>query len=310
MRICKIKEHQLTLQEAMDSFLRFKEAQQISERTLNDYNYYLTNFLVHSHNSLDYDTLTEDVLSYFSNIPSTSPARFNHPYQNLSAFFNWAIKQDLLAKNPLVMQGISKKKDDGNIKPIEIDDVKLLLNSWDKSTFTGLRNHTMVMVMLDTGIRTSELRRLKDSDFDSTAKQISISKYISKTRKRRTVYLSDSTAKQLNKFIKVKPSGWSEYIFPTNEGNEMTSHCLCREFDKQCKKVGIKVTPYQLRHTFASYFVANGGNLFTLQDLMGHADIRMTRRYTEIDGETKKRQHEQYSPINALSGKPRMTKIK
>ncbi len=310
MRICKIQEHQTTLQEAIDSFLRYKEAQQISERTLNDYNYYLTNFLVHSNNSLDYDTLTEDVLSYFSNIPSTSPARFNHPYQNLSAFFNWAIKQDILPKNPLVMQGISKKRDDGNIKPIEIENIKLLLSSWDKSTYTGLRNYTMVLVMLDTGIRTSELRRLKDSDFDTIAKQITISKYISKTRKNRVAYLSDSTARQLNKFIRVKPTEWSELMFPTNEGNEMTSHCLCREFDKQCKKIGIKVTPYQLRHTFASYFVANGGNLFTLQDLMGHSDIRMTRRYTEIDGETKKRQHEQYSPINALSGKPRFTKIK
>lgn len=312
MRLTKIQVQQETLQDAMRKFLAFKKAQKICPRTIRDYESYLNDFLTNSHNSLEQEVLTEDVLAYFAGIPNTSPARYNHPYQNLSSFFNWAVKQkDVpITQNPLTAQGLHKIKDDGNIKPAKIEDIKALLKSFDQSTFAGLRNYMITLIMIDTGIRTSELRRLQDEDFDATAKQITISKFISKTRKARVVYLSDSTAKQLEKYLKVKPDGWSSYIFPTREGKEMTSEGMAREFARQCEKIGVKITPYQFRHTFASYFVANGGDIFTLQDLMGHADIRMTRRYTELDETKKKNQHNAYSPINALQGASRLVKVR
>lgn len=311
MRICKIQQQETTLEDVMQEFLSYKVAQQISERTLKDYRRYLEDFLDFSHNSLDERTLKKDILDYFTAIPDTSPARYNHPYQNLSCLFNWAIEHDYLRKNPITSLGLKKKRDDGNIKPASLEDVKTLLNSFDKSTYTGYRNYVITMVMLDTGIRTSELIRLRNSDFDFTAKQITISKAISKTRKHRTAYLSNSSASLLAAFIKVKPTeDWEDWLFPTREGSQMETNGLDREFRLQCNRAGVKFTPYQLRHTFATYFVANGGDIFTLQELMGHSDIRMTRRYTEIDGTTKKRQHETYSPVNALSGKPRFVKLK
>ncbi|MBQ9913556.1 MAG: site-specific integrase [Clostridia bacterium] len=310
MRVCKIQQQETTLQEAMSNFLNYKKAQQVAARTMRDYEHYLSEFLKHSHNSLDEKILADDILSFFAAIPSTSPARFNHPYQNLSSFFNWAIKQDIITKNPITTQGIKKKRDDGNIKPASIEDIKKMLDSFDKTTYAGLRNYIITLVMLDTGIRTSELIRLKDNDFDFGAKQIIISKTISKTRRHRIVYLSNSTATALANFIKIKPSVWEDWLFPTREGEQMRTEGLDLEFNRQCKKIGIKFTPYQLRHTFATYFVANGGDIFTLQDLMGHSDIRMTRRYTEIDGTTKRKQHEAFSPVNALSGKSRLVKMR
>lgn len=309
MRICKIEEQKETLAEAIEKFLAYKKAQQVSARTMRDYVSYLGDFLNKSSNSLEAKELAADVLDYFSKIPNTSPARFNHPYQALSALFNWAIRQDLIAKNPLTSQGIQKKKDDGNIKPADIADVKIFLDSIDRSTFAGLRNYLVILVMLDTGMRTCEAIRLKDENVDLAAKQILVSKHISKTRKNRTVYISDSTAKLLAKYMRIKPDGWSEYLFPTREGGQMRTEGLDLEIARQCKKAGVKFTPYQLRHTFASYFVANGGDLFTLQDIMGHTDLRMTRRYTELDNENKKRAHNIYTPINALQGAARLVKI-
>ena len=311
MRLVKIDAPQETLADAMNKFITFKKADHVAPRTLRDYETYLGDFLANSSNSLDMDVLTNDVLTYFSNIPDTSPARYNHPYQNLSSFFNWAIKQTNvpLTQNPITTLGLHKKRDDGNIKPAAIEEIKTLLKSFDRSTFAGWRNYVITLVMIDTGIRTSELRRLKDDAFDAAAKQITINKTIAKTRRTRVIYLSDSTAKELEKFIKIKPAGFSDLIFPTREGSEMTCEGMSREFARQCKRAGVKITPYQFRHTFATYFAASGGDLFTLQDLMGHADIRMTRRYTELNEANKKKQHNSYSPINALQGKPRMVKL-
>ena len=109
MRICKIQQQEMTLQEAMSKFLNYKKAQQVAARTMRDYEHYLSKFLEYSHNSLDEKVLADDILSFFAAIPSTSPARFNHPYQNIS-FFNWAIKQDIITKNPITTQGIMKKR--------------------------------------------------------------------------------------------------------------------------------------------------------------------------------------------------------
>lgn len=309
MRLTNIEIERETLAEAMENFMLYKKAKGVEAVTMRDYERHLNCFLEFSSNTLEETTLTDEVMKYFSNIPDTSPARYNHPFQNLNAFFNWAVKKGKINNNPLVTLDLHKKKDDGNIKPATIEDVKALLKSYNQATYAGLRNYTIVMLMLDTGIRTSELRRLTDSDFDATAKQITISKHISKTRKTRIVYLSDTTAKLITKLIKVKPDGFSDLIFPTNEGKPMTCEHLSKEFAKQCKKAGVKITPYQMRHTFASYFVANGGDLFTLQDLMGHADLRMTKRYTEIDENQKKQAHNNYSPVNALQGASRLVKI-
>lgn len=309
MRLDKLTANVETLEELLKEFITFKRAKQVSARTLRDYERYLTDFLSNSQNSMNYGALSKDVLTYFANIPDTSPARYNHPYEYLSCFFNWAVSQGKLQKNPITSQGLQKKRDDGNIKPASIEDIKRLLDSFDKSTFAGFRNYVITLVMIDTGIRTSELRRLVDSDFDAGSKQIVISKHISKTRKQRVVYLSESTAKQVSKLISFKPTGWSELIFPTREGNQMTSEGMAREFARQCEKIGVKITPYQFRHTFASYFVAQGGDVFTLQDIMGHADIRMTRRYTELDDTSRRRQHNAYSPINAINGSKRLVNI-
>lgn len=309
MRIIKLEERKETLGEAMAEFIAAKVAKGLAETTIRDYRRFLDDFLEFSSNTLDDEILLDEVCNFFASIPDTSPARYNHPFQNLNSFFKWAIKKNKLKTNPIAELELHKKKDDGCIKPASIEDIKKLLNSFDKSTFAGLRNYLITLLMIDTGIRTSELRRLKDSDLDINGKQILISKHISKTKKNRIVYLSDTTVKLLIKLINAKPEGFSELLFPTIEGQEMSCERLSNEFYKQSERAGVKITPYQLRHSFASYYISNGGDVFTLQNLMGHADLRMTKRYVEIDENQKKQAHKIYSPVNALQGASRLVKI-
>ena len=122
--------------------------------------------------------------------------------------------------------------------------------------------------------------------------------------------MSHTTAVELNRYLRLKPERWSEYLFCTRDGNQLRTEGLDLEFRRVCEKVGVHVTPYQLRHSFATFFVENGGNLFVLQQLMGHVDIRMTQRYTEISDVQKKQQHEMYTPINVLTANKRIVKVK
>jgi site-specific recombinase XerD len=70
---------------------------------------------------------------------------------------------------------------------------------------------------------------------------------------------------------------------------------------KYSKKLGFNITPYSLRHCFALYYLRNGGNVFTLQRTMGHADLNMTRRYLALTLTDLKEQHRLASPVNLFT---------
>lgn len=112
-----------TLHSAVAEFYAFKRAQKIRERTLHDYQRYIDSFVEQSSDSMNVTVLKREILEYFSNIPATSPARYNHPYQYLHALFAWCAKQDYLPYNPFDKLELKKLKDEGNIKPATIEDI-------------------------------------------------------------------------------------------------------------------------------------------------------------------------------------------
>jgi len=75
-------------------------------------------------------------------------------------------------------------------------------------------------------------------------------------------------------------------------------------FDKRLsyysRKAGVKITPYDLRHTFAILYLRNNGNAFTLQKTMGHADLSMTKRYLGISMDDLKEQHQKATPLHSI----------
>lgn len=305
MRIKTNIDEEQTFEAAAAAFMLVKQANQIAERTLNDYQQTFAKFAAFGQNTLRYDALCADLLAFFAGIPATSPAVYNRPYSCLRALFNFLVKQGQLQKNPLDDLELHKKRDDGNIKPASVNDVQALLKACDKKTFTGLRNYTMILVMFDTGIRTSELVKLVNEDYDPISKTITVTKDKAKTRRKRVCYLSDLVVGAMNKYMRVKPAD-VPYIFCTRDCLQLQTNELSREFRKLSAKAKVKVTPYQLRHSFATYFIENGGNVFALQSLMGHSDIRMTIRYTEISEQQQRKAHNEYSPTKLLGQKQRL----
>ena len=298
-----------TLREIANEFLALKKAQKIRERTVSDYQKYINKFLAKSQNTLDVDVLKIEILDFFSSIPKTSPARFNHPYQYLHALFAWCAKQDYLPYNPFDKLQLKKVRDEGNVQPAEIRDIQALLKALDKHNYTELRDYNIILLMLDTGIRTSELMAIQNEDYDPESLSIFIRSEVAKTCRSRTLYLSAMTNTSLKKFLRVKPKEWEKWLFPTRDGKQLQANVLGRNFRKYCERTGVKFTPYQLRHSFATFYLENGGDLFTLQRQMGHTDLQMTKRYTEISDRLLVESHRNYTPIGLLQGSSRKTKV-
>ena len=301
VRMVKTKPKQTDLKTAMQKFLLVKESQHTGEETMKDYRNCLSRFLASSRNSLDYSLLESDVLAFFAAIPDTSPARYNKPFQNINAFLNWALEQELIEKNPIKVHKLHKRRDDGNIKPLSVDQLQAFLASLDKSAYTGLRDYAICMVMLDTGIRPKELLALHNSDYHSINYSLVVNKLTSKTRMHRIAYLNKTVAFLLESFLSQKPDDWEDWLFPSYEGQKLSVSQLDKSFAHHSQECGIKMTPYQLRHSFATLFLKSGGDLFTLQHLMGHSDLRMTRRYVDLDEEHIAKQHDSFSPAKLIA---------
>ena len=308
MRMKTISETR-TLRDVSYEFLAYKKARKVRERTLRDYQKYIDKFLMQSANTLDVDILKTEILHYFAEIPTTSPSRYNHPYQYLHALFEWCSMQDYIPYNPFKKLGLKKIRDEGNVQPAEIKDIKIMLKSLDKHNYTELRDYNIILLMLDTGIRTSELMAVTNDDFDPEAQSINIRAEVAKTSRSRTLYLSNMTNTSLRKFLNVKPKEWEQWLFPTRDGKKLEANVLARNFRKYCQRCGVKFTPYQIRHSFATFYLENGGDLFTLQRQMGHTDLQMTRRYTEISDKLLVECHQHYSPIGLLQNSSRKNKI-
>lgn len=101
MRMRKISEKVPNLEDLVQKFLLVKQSQHTGELAMRDYRNCLADFVAHSQNSISYESLERDALQYFAAIPPTSPARYNKPFQNVNALFNWMVAQEYLPKNPL-----------------------------------------------------------------------------------------------------------------------------------------------------------------------------------------------------------------
>jgi len=148
----------------------------------------------------------------------------------------------------------------------------------DPSSF---RNYLFLKLLLDTGLRLSEIKHIRVSDIDFESSSIHIK--ITKTDVDRFVCFTDQAKKLLITFIaKYKISELLFFDFKT--GNKMTTSSVESFIYRLKKKLEIKesITPHKWRHTFATNFLRGGGDLETLRLLMGHANLKTTQKYLHL----------------------------
>lgn len=96
----------------------------------------------------------------------------------------------------------------------------------------------------------------------------------------------------------------TEYVFTSNYGEPLKDDQYRNRLKEHAKKAGLnlRIYPHLFRHTAATHFLENGGDIRHLQKILGHADLRMVERYTHLSKEAIKEQHDKYAPINGLMG--------
>jgi len=161
------------------------------------------------------------------------------------------------------------------------------------------RNKAIILILLDCGIRVSELANLKIDDVDMKRGVIIV---MGKGSKQRLARLGLKTQKALWNYM-VYRKNTSPWLWINRNGKRLTATGVQQMIRELGWKVGIRLHPHLLRHTFAISFLRNGANTFECQYALGHSSLEMTRRYCQaLSFDDVFRRHELASPVdNALS---------
>jgi len=179
-------------------------------------------------------------------------------------------------------------------------DVEALLAQPDPGTALGLRDRAMLEVLYASGLRVSELVRLKlaEVSFD-----MGVVRIFGKGSKERLVPLGEEALAWLTRYLKEGQPALlrkraSDYVFVTARGAPMTRQAFWHLIKKRAGQAlpGKSLSPHTLRHAFATHLLNHGADLRVVQMLLGHADISTTQIYTHVARERLKALHQKHHP--------------
>ncbi|GCL70658.1 integrase [Paenibacillus naphthalenovorans] len=181
------------------------------------------------------------------------------------------------------------------------EQVAALLEQPDRKTFTGYRDFTMMTVLLETGMRISELCHLKTSDIFFREKEIRITR--GKGGRARRVPFQQTCAKIIRRYLDIRGDLETDAFFVNISNEPISTRALqdkMQAYGLAADISGVRVSPHTFRHTMAKFYILNGGDPFTLRRILGHATLDMVDYYVELFSSDIKQQHKKYSPVENM----------
>ena len=190
--------------EIVKFFLTYKKAAGLSYRTLLDYDSILHHFFKLYPGGMD--TPRQSCLEYLTRYEN--PYSYNQRIAYLKCFWDWCISEDLIPGEKHPLAGLKKRKVQGRIVQLEEREVARLLKQPDLTRYTGIRDHALMCLQIDTGIRPNEALQLVPDDFKADKQEITVRAETAKTRQARTLPISAPTAKEILTLLQVRPKEW------------------------------------------------------------------------------------------------------
>ncbi len=279
-------------------FLTFKKAQGISPRTIRDYEKTLGLYFKRFPDGLIFPReRTQEFLGAYEN-----PCSFNLRYSYLKCFWDWALDEGFISgRHPL--SGLRKRKPQGRIVQLTEGEVARLLKQPDRRTYTGLRDFAAMLLQVDCGIRPGEMLQLMPKDFSPTKGEVIVRASTAKTRTERALPVSEPTVQAIERLLSVRPASWGDApIFSTQDGRPFSVPEYSRRVKRYGAACGLSITAYSLRHACALLMLRRGMSAFSLQSLLGHTSMQMTRHYVNLTAADVQREHQRAGVVPFILG--------
>ncbi len=205
----------------------------------------------------------------------------------------------------------TKRHERNTVSYLDRDEIKTLLAAPDSDTWLGRRDHALLVLMIQTGVRVSELTGLRLGDVHLGAgPHIRV---LGKGRKQRATTLTGETVAILRTWLKERHGQPDEPLFPTRQGRALSRYTVGVIVAKHattaaanCPSLRAKhVTPHTLRHTNAMLLRANGVDIATIALWLGHESTQTTHIYEHADPTLKEQAIARTAPLGAKPGRYR-----
>lgn len=265
-----------------------KTIKRYSPATLDGYQRDLQNFFNHlqAQGKQEFTQAnSDDVRAYIASrfrhgLASTSLQR---QLSSLRGFFNYLLKANIVSVNPAA--NIRAPKGKKRLPSVmDVDQVGQLL-AQKADTPLQIRDHAMMELMYSSGLRLSELVNLNMHDIHLDVPEV---KVLGKGNKSRYVPVGRYALKALRAWLTVRIQAVQQdetAVFINNRGSRISPRSVQTRIQQQAQRsgLGLHLHPHMLRHSFASHILQSSGDLRSVQELLGHANISTTQVYTQLD---------------------------
>lgn len=198
---------------------------------------------------------------------------------SIKSFFSYVLTQGLITENPSI--GVSHPKYD--IKPPRLLN-KIEYRALRDACREDLRMAAIVELLLQTGMRISELANLKISDIDVTTNQITIRAY--ESHPERIIPINQPAKEALDRYLTIRPKSANTNVFITKTGNSFLIRNIRSNLDRYFHIAGIENAKVNdLRHTFIAQQLTSGSPLVYISKLVGHKRLSTTEKYLDFISE-------------------------
>jgi len=214
---------------------------------------------------------------------------------SIKSFFRFLVREGVIERDPSLLIG-SPKKDQPLPTYLTVDDMFRLLDAPPLDTPTGLRDRAILEVLYSSGLRVSELVGL---NWETIDRNLEVVRVKGKGNKERIVPIGlkalealDRYRAQISALVVPKrrhallPAALpSAAVFLNTRGERLTTRSVARIVSGYARECGIalKTSPHALRHTFATHLLDAGADLRAIQELLGHASLSTTQKYTHVN---------------------------
>ena len=188
------------------------------------------------------------------------------------------------------------------VSTLSDEEIRAILNTFSISP-SDARNQTLFMILLDTGLRIGELVNLKMDDVHMDEGYL---KVLGKGKKERIVPIGNNAQRALQRYLfrfRPKPTNpVTDNVFLSISSKALTENSMKLMFARLSKRSGVcRLHAHLCRHTFATRFLINGGDVFTLQQILGHSTLTMVSHYVNLASSHIAIQHQKYSPLDRIN---------
>lgn len=303
----------MILKFAIQDFKEDREYKNISQNTIKAYLLTLNEFqkFCAEKEIINVTEVTPQVIKsyvvYLQKERGNNPTTRNTKLRNIKAFFNYLVESEIIEKNPA--KKIAMAKTDLKIEVFQDHHIKKMLgycrrNKQRWQSFHAVRDYMIIVFLIGSGVRVGELVNIQWKDIDLINNVITV---FGKKRQQSSIPVTDKLKKELCEYKIYCQQYFKDqeldFVFVDKQNKQMSvnsAKCMFKELKNVMDFKDVRLSAHTFRHTFAHKMLMAGADVFTLQKMLRHTDLKQTMVYVSLWGTALKEQNDKFNPLNTL----------